>query len=74
VKSGICWIKFKENMTDEEIQEMIGGFYLEYRDKIVSMGFDQLKSVEILDRARKAFYQEEGGASHNKDNMKEVGK
>lgn len=60
MKAGICWIKFKEGVTDEQIQVITTSFYAENEKIIENMQFDQLKDDKVLDRARRLFHKTEG--------------
>lgn len=51
-KAGICWITFKENIEDNDIQKLISEFYNNNKDKISGMSFDQIVNAKEMVEAK----------------------
>jgi hypothetical protein len=54
-KAGVCWITFKEGISDEKIQEVINKVFQENEDVILGMEFNQLTTRKRMIQGKKAF-------------------
>lgn len=54
MQTGIMWIKFKENATDDDIQKATSEFYAKNEKIIDGMEFNQLINREALVEAKTA--------------------